>query len=176
MSRAHWRTARCPPNAAYAHVISPQRHPWARAHCSTARCPSDAAYLQMRLSNFTRSDPFRQSSTIAARAKMVLGCLEGSDREKFERGICEYAASDGHLAVLQWARAREYPWGQRTWSLDVFPGRVPWTIPGNAGEKTCAMAAGNGHLAVLQWARAQGCPWDERVCAGAAEKDRKSVV
>ena len=53
---------------------------------------------------------------------------------------------NGHLAVLQWARAQGCPWD----------------------ESACAMAAGNGHLAVLQWARAQGCPWDEQTCAMAA--------
>ena len=81
----------------------------------------------------------------AARAERVLDCLEGSEREKFESRICKYAASDGHLDVLQWARARGYPWGRREWS------RI-------AG--TCAWAAQNGHLAVLQWARAKECPWD----------------
>ena len=72
-----------------------------------------------------------------ARAEMVLDCLKGylglhigaiSDFQKFERGICEYAASGGHLAVLQWARAQGCPWD----------------------EKTCSSAAENGHLAVLQ--------------------------
>ena len=48
---------------------------------------------------------------------------------------------NGHLAVLQWARAQGCPW-------DVF---------------TCRVAAENGHLAVLQWARAQGCPCHKEV-------------
>ena len=43
---------------------------------------------------------------------------------------------NGHLAVLQWARARGCPWN----------------------EYTCGNAAESGNLAVLQWARAQGCP------------------
>ena len=52
---------------------------------------------------------------------------------------CEMAAKNGHLAVLQWARAKGCPWGWRT----------------------CAMAARNGYLEVLQWARAHGCPWND---------------
>ena len=46
------------------------------------------------------------------------------------------AAYNGHLAVLQWARAQGCPWD----------------------ENTCSCAAMDGHLAVLQWAQAQGCP------------------
>ena len=96
-----------------------------------------------------------------ARAEMVLKCLEGSDREKFGSCICKCAASDGHLAVLQWARARGYPWG-----------RIKWTrIAG-----TCAWAANNGHLAVLKWARAQGCPWDGKTCAKAAKNGHIAVL
>ncbi|CAN0123573.1 unnamed protein product, partial [Hapterophycus canaliculatus] len=41
------------------------------------------------------------------------------------------AAERGHLAVLQWARDNDCPWG----------GQV------------CVGAAKGGHLAVLQWAR-----------------------
>ena len=90
----------------------------------------------------------------AARAEMVLDCLEGSDRVKFESEICKYAAWDGHLAVLQWARAQGCPWY----------------------EWTCAEAAKNGHLAVLQWARAQGCPWDEETCSSAAMNGHLAVL
>ena len=51
------------------------------------------------------------------------------------RDICAYSAEGGHLAVLQWARVKGYPWD----------------------EYTCAMAARNGHIKVLQWARANEC-------------------
>ena len=61
---------------------------------------------------------------------------------------------NGHLAVLQWARAKACPWD----------------------EQTCALAARNGHLAVLQWARAKGCPWDKRTCSYAAESGHLAVL
>ncbi|CAN0438640.1 unnamed protein product, partial [Ectocarpus fasciculatus] len=48
--------------------------------------------------------------------------------------LCEKAAYNGHLEVLQWARNNGCPWD----------------------EKTCSWAAGNGHLEVLQWARNNG--------------------
>jgi len=46
----------------------------------------------------------------------------------FNSRICRYAAGNGHLAVLQWARAQGCPWD----------------------EWTCQVAAENGHLGVLQ--------------------------
>ena len=55
------------------------------------------------------------------------------------RGRAAYAAEDGRLEVLQWARANGCPWDK-------------WT---------CERAAEGGHLEVLQWARANGCSWDE---------------
>jgi len=47
---------------------------------------------------------------------------------------------NGHLHVLQWARAQEPPC---PWDADV-----------------CTFAATNGHLEVLQWLRAQDLPGD----------------
>ena len=58
----------------------------------------------------------------------------GDEINHFE--VCETAAEQGCLVVLQWAKSKGYPW-------DVW---------------TCTNAAGNGHLAVLQWADANGCP------------------
>ena len=54
----------------------------------------------------------------------------------WDKWTCAAAAGNGHLAVLQWARAQGCPWD----------------------EETCEYAALNNHLAVLQWAQAQGCP------------------
>ena len=72
--------------------------------------------------------------------------------------ICAYAARNGHLAVLQWARAQDPP--------------CDWDA------RVCRFAAQNGHLAVLQWARAQDppCPWDEYVCSNAASEGHLHVL
>ena len=67
---------------------------------------------------------------------------------------CAKAAANGHLAIVQWARAEGCFWD----------------------EETCEEAASNGHLAVLQWARAQGCPWNEKTCAGAAANGHLAVL
>ena len=66
-----------------------------------------------------------------------------------------YAAMNGHLAVLKWARTVANP-------------RCPWN------ESTCAWAAKGRQLAILKWARtvpeSDGgpCPWDRFTCAEAA--------
>ena len=81
-----------------------------------------------------------------------LGCLSAVQRRQrggrlsFRQPLCMYAAGSGQLEVLQWLRANDCPWD----------------------EKTCSQAACVGHLEVLQWARANGCPWVARTCRGAA--------
>src|SRR5437868_7319801 len=55
--------------------------------------------------------------------------------EKFE--VCNIAAANGWLDLLQWARDFEFPWS----------------------EKTCSTAAEFGHLNILKWLRENGCPW-----------------
>ncbi|CAN0426198.1 unnamed protein product, partial [Ectocarpus fasciculatus] len=50
--------------------------------------------------------------------------------------LCETAARNGHLEILQWARRIGCPWE----------------------ASTCYGAAENGHLEILQWATNNGCP------------------
>ncbi len=68
--------------------------------------------------------------------------------------FCETLAINGHLGLLQWARANGCEWN--TW--------------------TCARAAAGGHLEILQWARSNGCPWNEDTCAGAAMNGHLHVL
>src|SRR2546427_226255 len=71
--------------------------------------------------------------------------------------ICTYAAMNGHLEILKWARENGCKW--ETW--------------------TCAYAAKNGHLEVLKWARGndcgQRCDWNSYTCANAAENGHLEV-
>ena len=67
---------------------------------------------------------------------------------------CAYAAMNGHLNVLKWAKKNKCPWD----------------------EDTCALAAWNGHLEVLKWARENGCPWNWLTCASAAQNDHLEVL
>ena len=53
--------------------------------------------------------------------------------------IRAYAAREGHLEILKWAREHGCEW-------DSF---------------TCANAALGGHLETLKWARENGCEWED---------------
>jgi hypothetical protein len=67
---------------------------------------------------------------------------------------CRFAASNGHLQLLQWAQQN----GCRS------------------DEHTCSQAALNGHLSVLQWAHLSGCPWDEKTCSLAARSGHLEIL
>ena len=144
---------------------------WAAAGAVAAGVPGEEPLPPGKLTR-TRGPDLAAS---AARAEMVLAVLERSPlRVKGEKGdlfyrprpdrtytsevfkniICPSAAEGGHLEVLQWARAKGYPWD----------------------ERTCMLAAKNGHLEVLQWARAHGCPWDKLTCAYAAASMQLEVL
>lgn len=60
--------------------------------------------------------------------------------------FCAYAALEGHVNLLEWARSLQAPWDMNT----------------------CAQAAIGGHVDVLQWLRENGCPWNEQACYIAA--------
>ncbi len=90
----------------------------------------------------------------------------------FLHHLCEKAARQGHLQVLQWLRAQRCPWNADTCRSAAENGdfevlqwlreqECPWNTVG------CSWAAMNGHLEVLQCLRAHGCPWDEDTCSSA---------
>ena len=94
---------------------------------------------------------------------------------------CYAAAQNGHLEILQWARANGCPWNKSTCVIAVERGHLdvlqwarangcPWD------ESTSHAAACDGHLEMLQWARANGCPWDEGTCAEAARNGHVEVL
>jgi hypothetical protein len=71
-----------------------------------------------------------------------------------KREACAYAAREGHLELLKWARENGCDWDSRT----------------------CANAAEGGHLELLKWARENGCPWDWRTCADAAREGHLELL
>ena len=93
------------------------------------------------------------AASVARVAEAMVGAVKWPLKKKFRNNLCEYSAKGGHLAVLQWARAKGYPW-----------------------KKTCARAAENGHLEVLRWARARGCSWGKWTCAWAAKNGHLEVL
>ena len=67
---------------------------------------------------------------------------------------CSYAALNGNLDLLKWARENGCEWDS-------------WT---------CSNAALNGHLDVLKWARENGCQWDYMTCSNAALNGHLDVL
>lgn len=60
---------------------------------------------------------------------------------------CSYAALNGHLEVLKWARENGCPWD----------------------KNACLFEALSGNPEVLKWARENGCPWDEFIFTSATD-------
>ncbi|AJF97817.1 ankyrin repeat protein [Pandoravirus inopinatum] len=91
------------------------------------------------------------------------------------------AAAEGHLSLLQWARAQGIPWNCFACSCAAAYGHLSvlkWLraegCPWNGW--TCSWAAEKGQLEVLQWARAQDCPWDGGTCHSAAREGHLQVL
>jgi hypothetical protein len=68
--------------------------------------------------------------------------------------ICNQAAINGHLEMLQWARSNDFYWDR-------------WT---------CINAAENGQLEVLKWIRFNGCPWNSNVIGYASQNGHLEVL
>jgi hypothetical protein len=71
-----------------------------------------------------------------------------------KKNICEIAAKNGWLDLLQWVRKNGCDWNS-------------WT---------CAFAAEEGHLEILKWARQNGCEWDSRTCTYAADRGHLEIL
>ena len=104
---------------------------------------------------------------------------EGRCRVKYD--ACTWAASDGRLDVLQWARAHGCEWNWQTCARAAWGGHLAvlkWARENGCewDELTCAWAAQGGHLEVVRWARANGCHWDEWTCAYAAGGGHMEVL
>src|SRR3972149_4082617 len=88
----------------------------------------------------------KQLFYVVAQIPLLSKYISSGDVEYSQRVLCSWAAAQGYLSLLIWARAQGCPWDA-------------WT---------CYAAACGGDLKILQWARAQGCPWDEQTCWAAA--------
>ena len=99
------------------------------------------------------------------------------------RIVWDYAAMEGHLHVLQWAKiikARWFP-GYNIGYMAAEKGHfkiLKWMAEeGMAlGVGVCRGAAKGGHLQILQWLWEQGEPLDDDVCCSAAENGHLEVL
>ena len=101
------------------------------------------------------------------------GCEYGYGCE-YVKGACSGAAHGGHLEILQWLRANDFPWNSRTCEeaakggfLEVLKWARINNCPWHAG--TCEAAASGGNLEILQWLRENNCPWNAWTCEEAAK-------
>lgn len=68
--------------------------------------------------------------------------------------VCRFAARDGELDVLRWARQDGCPWD----------------------ASACEAAAESGHLDVLDWAVSHGCDWGEDTLSAAAAAGKLNTL
>ena len=64
------------------------------------------------------------------------------------------AAYGGHLAVLTWLRANDCPWDEDVCAFAASNGHLEvlqWAREHGWDEITCALAADGGYLEVLRW-------------------------
>lgn len=87
--------------------------------------------------------------------------------------LCQLAARNGDIPILQYLRSVDCYWDYRTCSSAAKHGQLatlkwanengcPWTAD------TCARAAENGHIDIVKWARRNVCPVDINTCEYAA--------
>ena len=96
--------------------------------------------------------------------------------------LCYYAASSGHLEILQYLHTRGgfnlsesiMAIAARHISLEM----VQWLYSVNCpwDSWTCANAASAGNLEMLQWLRARDCPWDEEVYYFAGRYNYENIL
>ncbi len=121
------------------------------------------AFLCTRFRVLSSQDLASQSK-FDLRAAMYLAAFQGQIpllqwyhtilRCPFNTTLCAYAASGGHLEVLQWLRERGCPWD----------------------ESTCARASIGGHIDILMWSHANACPWDASVCIAASQQGHLEIL
>ena len=99
----------------------------------------------------------------------------------WDNSLCETAAVNGHVHVLQYAHEQGCPWDQRTTQLAAAHGHLdclayaheqgcPWD------QRTTQLAAAHGHLDCLAYAHEQGCPWDAFTPIKAASSGQLSCL
>ena len=95
--------------------------------------------------------------------------------------LCGSAAEGRQLEVMQWLRANDCPWDEKTCAAAAQEGHLvmlQWArVNGCLMDRwTCANAALIGDLEILQWARDNNCPWSGTTCSQAAASGHLEVL
>ena len=125
----------------------------------------------LRVKEWTPEEAAERGCLDTLKHKLQTGRL--NECTVYESSVCEYAAKEGQLEVLQWAHANGCPWNEMTCAFAAGKGKleaIQWLHANGCpwAESTCQWAADGGHLEVLQWLRTNGCPWNEETCSNAA--------
>ncbi|MCE5316470.1 MAG: F-box protein [Parachlamydia sp.] len=88
-----------------------------------------------------RGAPLFLPLVIQRRYLIVLEWLPEIHLPYLRKVLCKLAVEYGSLEILQWARARAYPW-----------------------DAELALQALNSHTDMFLWVVNNGCPWDQKVC------------
>jgi hypothetical protein len=112
-----------------------------------------------------------------------------SVRCQWDVRVCEVAAKNGSLHILQWVLANGskqnggwiWEWNEWVCAYAAENGHLhilKWAQENGCPDNdlTCAWAALGGLLHILQWARSQDFPWDTRTCTNAAVNGHLHVL
>lgn len=133
-------------------------------------------FSQLPVARAWRAAPAKEAvADAASRGSVALvEFLHGTLRFPLSPAACAGAARGGHLALLQWLRAKRCAWDAQT-SFEAARNAHVHVLEYTAGQqlwstKTCAAAAESGHFDTLKWLRAHDCPWDQAVTSRAAAR------
>lgn len=143
-------------------------------------------------------DPSQKNSSDTCALLAKLGAIDAlkflqKKNYSWDHRICSFAASGGHLELLQWARTKGCPWNKNSSDENynshrkllfseyqsksdtlhsIFVSSLDLAELGNA----CDYAAESGYIDILKYVLAHGCPFDELTCAMAARGGQLEVL
>jgi len=127
--------------------------------CPFKTTPTLSALMSMTnwLADFHRNNPSPDSNLAALqviKTEEEILRWENDSPKRFVGRTGVKAAKGGHLKLLQWAMANDFP----------------------VGKPTIAAAAKGGHLDIIKWLVERGCEWDEWALESAANRGHLDVI
>ncbi len=95
--------------------------------------------------------------------------------------VCIYAAKNGQIGVLKWAKKNGYEWTCQTFENAAINGHLStlqllYKNIKIVNTKICEIAAEKGYLDILKWAYKKGCDWNSYICECAAKNGQLEVL
>jgi hypothetical protein len=94
--------------------------------------------------------------------------------------VCSNAVTEGHLALLQWARANGCDWTDFVTSYAAQAGQLhilKWAVENGCActDTTCCHAEEGGDLKTLEWLAQRGCDRCREAAERLKERHRKEL-